>query len=403
MNITDVGHLTSDADEGEDKMMKALRREHLPVSKESMLKLADKYTEHFKKNIQDLNILPPTIWCKATEHIPQMLGLIKKIEKNDFTYESDSAIYFDISRDKNYGKLAKLNLKELEAGARVDVDEEKHNPHDFVLWFKITGKHKNHLMKWDSPYGQGFPGWHIECSAMSTYYLGDQFDIHAGGIDHIPVHHTNEIAQTEAATKKHPWVKYWVHGEFLVLNKEKLSKSTGGSFLTIETLKEKGYDPLSYRYFCLTAHYRKPLNFSFEALDSAQIALNKLREKVLEIKNDNEAKGNAEKYIESFQKAINDDLNMPQALAVVWELIKDDKVNNKTKYNTLLDFDRVLGLNLKYLKEIKIPKDILTLAQRREDARLKKDWKESDEIRDQLKTKGYIISDTPNGFVLKKI
>ena len=401
MNITDVGHLTSDADAGEDKMMKALKRENLPINKDSMLKIAEKYTEHFKKDLNNLNIIFPDIFCKATEHIPQMIDMIKKIQDNGYTYESESAVYFDISKFKNYGKLAQLKMENLEAGARVEIDKEKINPNDFVLWFKATGKHKNDVMQWDSIFGRGFPGWHIECSAMSTYYLGEQFDIHTGGMDLIPVHHTNEIAQTEAATKKHPWVKYWMHGEFLVLNKEKLSKSTGGSFFTLDSLTNK-YDPLSYRYLCLTAHYRKPLNFSLEALDSSQISFNKLRSKVQELINSKKEGLSPEAYIEEFQASINDDLNMPQALAVLWNLIKDETIDDQQKYDAIVNFDRIFGLKLNEIKSLEIPEEILILVEEREKMRTVKNWQESDRIRQLISEKGYTVLDSGNGPVITK-
>ena len=251
---------------------------------------------------------------------------------------------------------------------------------------------------------KGFPGWHLECSAMATKYLGKQFDIHCGGIDHIPVHHTNEIAQSEAALGVKPWVYYWMHGEFLVLSKnEKMGKS-GENFITLQTVIDKGYDPMVYRYFCLGTHYRKPLMFSWEAMDSAQNAWKKLQNKVIELlEKPNEGKKNTETYIEDFQGAINDDLNMPQALAVVWEMLKDEEVKNKEKYKTLLEFDRVLGLQLGEIKKVEVPEEVKILMEKREHARLKKNWKEADNIRNKLKDLGYIIEDTSSGAVIKRI
>ncbi len=396
MNITDVGHLTSDADEGEDKMLKGAKRE-----KKTVWQIAEFYTKSFQEDIKKLNIQFPTIWCKATEHIQEQLEMIEVLEKKGFTYTSGGNVYFDTSKLKEYGKLAKLNLK-AEQKERVEKDKNKKNSHDFVLWF-TRSKFQEQEMKWDSKYGRGFPGWHIECSAMATKYLGNKIDIHCGGIDHIPVHHTNEIAQSESATGTKPWVHYWMHGEFLILNKGKMSKSTG-EFLTLQKVIEKGYDPLSYRYFCLGTHYRKPLMFSWEAMDSAQNSLKKIQNKVLELlEKPNEGKKNTEQFIEEFQGAINDDLNMPQALAVIWDMLKDETVNNKEKYKTLVEFDRVLGLQLNEIKKLKLSEEVQVLMEKREDARIKKNWKEADKIREELKSLGYIIEDTLSGPVLKKV
>ena len=402
INITDVGHLTSDADAGEDKMIKGLKREGLPVTKDSMLKLAQIYTDQFMEDFDSLNILPPKKWTKATAYVQQMIEMIQKIVKNGYAYETSTAVYFDISTFDHYGELAKLDIEELKAGARVKVDPEKKNPHDFVLWFKAVEKHKNHLMQWDSPWGKGFPGWHIECSAMACYHLGEQFDIHTGGIDHIPVHHTNEIAQTEAATNKHPWVKYWMHGEFLVLDKEKMSKSKG-MFLTLQTITDKGYDPLVYRYFCLTAHYRKQLTFSYEGLDAAQNALHKLQNKVLELlEKPEEGEKTPDQYISDFHVAINDDLNMPQALAVVWDMLKNEDVNNDAKYDTLMGFDKVFGLRLNEIEKVEVSREVQELLTQREHARLNKHWNDADALRDKIHKLGYILDDSPTGTVVKK-
>jgi len=395
MNITDVGHLTSDADRGEDKMLLGARRE-----KKTVWQIADFYTKAFQDDIAKLNILSPTIWCKATDHIKEQLAMIEKLEKKGYTYQAGGNVYFDTSKLKDYGKLAKLNLA-AETRARVEKDPNKKNPHDFVLWF-TKSKFQDQEMKWPSKYGDGYPGWHIECSAMATKYLGEQFDIHCGGIDHIPVHHTNEIAQSESALGKKPWVKYWLHGEFLIAEHEKMSKSKG-EFLTIAAVIKKGYDPLAYRYFCLGTHYRKPLMFSWEAMDAAQNALHKLRNKVLELlEKSEEGKGATEIYKEGFQKSISDDLNMPQALAVVWSMLKNEEASNKEKYKTLVEFDRVLGLGLDKIKKLTLPKEIEALLEKREDARLNKRWKEADQIRDKLKKEGYIIEDSPTGPVIKK-
>ncbi|MFH1972712.1 MAG: cysteine--tRNA ligase [archaeon] len=403
MNITDVGHLVSDADAGEDKMMKALEREGLKPTKASMLKLANMYTKAFHKDLKELNIIEPKEWPKATEHIEEMIRLVKLLLKNGYAYETSTAVYYDISKFKDYNKLAQLSLNQLEAGARVEVDKEKKNPLDFVLWFKAVGKHSKHLMQWDSPWGKGFPGWHIECSAMASKYLGKQFDIHTGGIDHIPIHHTNEIAQSEGAFNVNPWVKYWVHGEFLVLQKEKMAKS-GDNFITLDTLKKKGYDALDYRYFCLGTHYRKPLMFSYEGLDAARNGYDRLKNKVLEMLEEPDiGEEDVEEFIESFQEAINDDLNTPKALAVVWDMVKDEKVINKKKYKVLMEFDRVLGLRLDEIKVEKLPKEITLLIEKREHSRLQKHWDDADKLRDELKKKGYLIEDTSNGARWKRV
>jgi cysteinyl-tRNA synthetase len=400
MNITDVGHLTSDADEGEDKMLKGAEREHKTV-----WQIAEFYTKAFMDDCARLNIQKPDVICKATDHIPEMVELIRRIEKNGLTYISEGNVYFDIMKFPDYGKLARLNMDELQAGARIEVDENKRNPHDFVLWF-TNSKFKNQDMQWDSPWGRGFPGWHIECSAMSTKYLGEQFEIHCGGIDHIPVHHTNEIAQTEGATGKKPWVKYWMHGEFLVLEKEKMAKS-GGNFITMQTLLEKGYDPLVYRYFCFTAHYRSQLKFSWEAMDGAKASFETLKKKIIELKNslpDSKGANRITLYKRQFLEAINDDLNMPVALALMWTMLKDSELGTKEKLELMKEYDTVLGFGIEGWQEekLELSEDIEWMVMQREEARKRKDWKESDKIRDELKAKGIILEDTPQGIRWKK-
>jgi len=396
MNITDVGHLTSDEDEGEDKMLKGAKRE-----KKTVWEIAEFYTESFKKDIKNLNIIEPDEWPKATDHIKEQIEMIQTLEKKGFTYQAGGNVYFNTSKLKDYGKLARLDLN-AETKSRVEKDPNKKNKHDFVLWF-TKSKFKDQEMKWKSPYGEGYPGWHLECSAMSSKYLGNQFDIHTGGIDHIPVHHTNEIAQSEACFGKKPWVKYWLHGEFLILDKDKMAKSKG-DILTLDKLIKKGYDPLAFRYLCLTTQYRKPLTFSFGALDGAQNALKKLQNKVREmLEQPKEGKEkNVEKDIEDFQLAINDDLNMPKALAAVWDMLKNEKISNLKKYQIILEFDRVLGLNLDLIQLEKLPREIEELITQREDARFKKEWEKSDKLRDKLLKKGYIIEDTSSGPRWKK-
>lgn len=403
MNITDVGHLTSDEDEGEDKIDVAARR-----AKKTPKDIADFYTQAFKKDIWSLNILEPDIWCKATEHIPDMIELIKRIERNGYSYLGKNGnVYFDTSKFSGYGNLAKQNLEDLKAGARIEVDEGKKHPRDFVLWFSTKGsKFKGHILKWDSPWGEGWPGWHLECSAMSMKYLGEHFDIHCGGVDHIPIHHTNEIAQSEAATGK-KWVNYWVHGEFLLMKRGKMAKSTG-DFLTLRALIEKNYDPLAYRYMCLITHYRKKLNFAFEGLESAQKALSTLRENIRVLKERKEGETHPrriEEYREKFLRAINDDLNMPKALEIIWKLIREEKnISSRDKYELLLQFDKALGLNLDKVElSVEIPEEIGELIRRRQAYRDKKDWESADKIREEIKKKGYIIEDTPHGVRCKKI
>lgn len=394
MNITDVGHLTSDADEGEDKIEREAKKE-----RRSAWEIAEFYTEAFKRDLKKLNIIEPDIWCKATDHIQDFIDLILILERKGYTYKTSDGIYFDTSKVPDYGKLAGQDLESLLPGARVEYNPEKKNPTDFALW-KFSPKDVKRQMEWDSPWGIGFPGWHIECSAMSTKYLGQPFDIHCGGIDHIPIHHTNEIAQSEAAYDK-PMAKYWLHGEFLVMGEKRMGKSEG-NFITLSDLEEKGYHPLSYRYFCLTAHYRSPLKFTWTALEAAQRALFRLYENIKRY-----PQGNAsydKKYEEEFHKAINDDLDMPKALAITWELVKDDKISPEVKRETLLQFDKVLGLSLDNPPEIKIeiPEEIWKLVEEREVARKNKDWEKADKIREEIKNRGYIIEDTPQGPRVKK-
>ena len=393
MNITDVGHLTSDSDTGEDKMLKGAKRE-----KKTVYEVAEFYTQAFKEDLRKLNFILPNHFPKATEHIKEQIKLIQKLEKKGFTYIAGGNVYFDTSKLDDYGKLARLDLN-AETKSRVEKDANKKNSHDFVLWF-TKSKFKDQEMKWESPWGEGYPGWHIECSAMSTKYLGEQFDIHCGGIDHIPVHHTNEIAQSESATGKKPWVKYWLHNEFLVLSKgEKMAKS-GDNFLTLSVLEEKGYSALDYRYFCLGTHYRNPLMFSFEAMDSAKAGYKKLVDRVLELKSTG-GKGSSD-YLEKFTLGINDDMNTAKGLAVMWEVLKDEKLSDKDKYATLLEFDTVLGLGFKDLEVEKIPAAVKKLAEERLVARNAKDWAKSDELRDEISKLGYVVGDTKEGYELKK-
>lgn len=402
MNITDVGHLTSDADEGEDKMLISAKKE-----KKSMLDIAKFYTKAFFNDTKELNIQAPETLCNATKHIKEMIEMNKKIEKNGFAYFAGGNLYFDTSKLDDYGKLARLKLDELKEGARTDKDPNKKSPTDFVLWF-TKSKFKDQEMKWDSPWGKGYPGWHIECSAMSSKYLKVPFDIHTGGIDHIPVHHTNEIAQAEAALKKElqgkPWVNYWVHGEFLVMDKAKMAKSAG-TFITLQTVIDKGFDPLAYRFFCLGTHYRKQLMFSWEGMDTAASAYKALKSRIAELKKQDiniDKKKKTDNYKKEFINIINDDLNIPQALALLNDMLKDDKLGSKEKLELIDDFDQIFGLDLTKEEKLDIPKKIQELVDKREAARRKKDFKTADTIRQIIQAKGFILEDTTEGPVIKK-
>lgn len=395
MNITDVGHLTEDEDSGEDKMEAGARREGKTV-----WEIVDFYTEAFFQDMKRLNIMFPTTSCRATQHVEDMIELIKKIEANGYTYIADGNVYFDTSKLSDYGKLARLQLNEDKLRSRVEVDPNKKNPFDFVLWF-TRYKYDSHAMQWDSPWGRGFPGWHIECSAMSSKYLGERFDIHTGGIDHIPIHHTNEIAQSEAAFG-HKWVNYWLHSEFLVIGEgEKMSKSLG-NFLTLQTLIDEGYDPMDYRYYLLGAHYRKQLAFTFQALDGARNAMKKLKTAIVEFQAAKDDGSPDREMMEEFTKAINDDLNTPRALAVLWKVVDSDELNPGIKLALIEEFDKVLALNLSRVDADKIPSRVEKLAQERDLARKNKNWKRADELREQITLEGYEILDNKDGYKVRK-
>ena len=394
MNITDVGHLVSDGDEGEDKMLKSAREEH-----KTPLEIAEHYTKLFFEDLKSLNVETPEIVCKATEHIKEMLEYVEKLMENGYAYETSTAIYFDISKLDKYPILSNLDINDQKAGARVDIDPEKRNPYDFALWIKAPA---NHLMKWDSPWGPSYPGWHIECSAMSTKYLGEEFDIHTGGIDLVPTHHENEIAQNKGACGKNP-AHYWIHGEYLLINGGKMSKSLGNTYL-IDDIIAKGYSPLAYRLFNYSCHYRGKLNFTWEGIESANTSLIRLREGYQKHLN-----GNSDVSDEiiadmenRFHQAINDDMNMPLALSVVWEAVKYPEKSPKIA-QLLKKFDTVLGIKIDEVQETKIPQEILDLVEERKQARSDKNWSESDRLRDLIAEKGYIVKDTKDGTeVLKK-
>ena len=397
MNITDVGHLVSDADEGEDKMAKTAR-----IENRSVYEIAKEYTDAFMKDIKALNIDTPEHIAKATEHIREMEIYVNDIVKNGYAYETSKGVYFDTSKLPNYGKmLSNNNIDDLKAGARVEVDTEKRNPQDFALWIKAP---KEHIMKWNSKWGLCYPGWHIECSAMSRKYLGDKFDIHTGGVDHIPIHHENEIAQSIGATG-HNLANYWMHVEFLLIDGGKMSKSLGNVY-TLNDLKAKGIDALSYRYFTYSSHYRNKLNFTWDAIKSAKNSLNKLRDMIALHKGVNKKidKNIISKYEEQFLDAINDDMNMPVAVSVVWEIAKEKEKSNDF-YELIKKFDSVLSLDLdKNDKEdTNIPEDIKLILNERKDARKNKNFAKSDELRDKLKELGYIVKDTKDGQIIEKV
>ena len=409
MNLTDVGHLAGDDDTGEDKMVKSAQERG-----KSVLEVAQFYTDAFFKDTERLNIRRPDVVCKATEHIGEMIELIKRIEAKGYTYFAGGNLYFDVSKFPKYGELALLNLGELKAGARIEVDQNKRNPYDFVLWF-TKSKFENQALVWDSPWGRGYPGWHIECSAMSMKYLGEHIDIHAGGIDHIPIHHTNEIAQSEAATGK-KWVNYWLHGEFLVLDKGKMSKSKGG-FLTLQTLIDAGYEPLDYRYFSLGAHYRSQLQFSYEALESAKAARKALAERMLALRDKaggaalpepSKLGAEASAYLEAFAEALAEDLATPRAMAALWGLLRDPKLPPTEALAAAYDMDRVLGLGLAELRrEEKVAVDpafaawVEGLIAERAAAKKAKDWARADAIRAELSAKGVVLADGAGGTAWK--
>ncbi len=411
MNITDVGHLVSDADEGEDKMITAMRREG-----KSAYDIAQFYTAYFLQEMERLDCLMPSKLTPATEHIPAMIDLVQRLDERGHAYIIDDGVYYDVSTFPDYGKLSHLSLEGQEAGARVEVNEGKRNPADFALWKKAA---PNHLMQWPSPWGQGFPGWHIECSAMSMEYLGETFDIHTGGVDHIPIHHENEIAQSEGATGK-KFVNYWLHGEFLLIDGGKMSKSLNNLYTTDDLMQQR-VDPLAYRYFTLTAHYRTKLNFTWEAVKAQQVAFQNLREFIANaaaLASEGGELGETgwlDDYRAQFQEAIDDDLNMPRAIATVWKLIAEARKRGVPAQvaarETILDFDRVLGLRLADLQPMlkqaeavntstaDLPADVAALIDERKAARANKDFKRSDELRDQARALGYELIDKPGGVI----
>ena len=400
MNVTDVGHLTSDGDEGEDKMKLAAERE-----KKSVLDIARMYEDAFFRHTAALGLRRPTIVCRATGHIQDMIEFVKALEDKGYAYISNGNVYFDTAKFPRYGALSGQNREDLKHGARTEQDMNKRNPSDFVLWF-TSSKFENQILQWDSPWGRGYPGWHIECSTMATKYLGERIDIHCGGIDHIPVHHENEIAQSEARLG-HEWVNYWVHMEFLNNKTGKMSKSKGG-FLTLDTLTEMGYLPVHYKYFCLTSHYRSSAIFSDEAMDAAKKAYENLVDFVATFKaeagdkalsaveNDELAQAIAE-----FDGYLFDDLKTPVALSYMWNVAKDNKKSAAVRLGFLMHVDEVLNLFLKDVKakkaeSVEITPEIALLLEQRKEAKANKDWAKADEIRDKLAALHVGVKDLPN-------
>lgn len=392
MNITDVGHLVSDGDDGEDKMEAGSRR-----TGQTAWTIAALYTDAFRSDLKLLNIVEPDIWCKATDHIPEQIAFIQEIEKKGYVYRTTDGIYFDTSKQPDYGYLGRLDIAGLQAGARVDLGEKK-NPTDYALW-KFSAPEDHRQMEWDSPWGRGFPGWHIECSAMAHKYLGAYFDIHCGGEDHITVHHPNEISQTEAAYGTR-LANFWMHGYFILLNSAKMSKSSG-EFLRVQVLIDKGYDPIAYRYLCLTAHYRSQLVFSWDALDAAQTALDRMRVNFMAL-GEAAAQPNTD-FVVRFMAMLNDDLNFPQALALAYELLKSDLAPG-VKKATLLKFDEAFGLGLGIWvpKAVEVPDNVRVVADLRWAARDNKNWAEADRLRGELTTLGWSMKDGKDSYTLAK-
>lgn len=403
MNVTDVGHMTSDEDAGEDKVEAEAAREGKTPGE-----IAQYYEDYFFTSLAKVNVLRPSVVCRATEHIADMIALIQRLEANGFTYRTDVGVIFDTAKFPRYADFARLNLEGQRAGARVEIDPERRNAWDFALW--VTNQPK-HIMQWESPWGRGFPGWHIECSAMSMKYLGEELDIHTGGVDHLTVHHTNEIAQSEAATGKR-FVRYWMHTVFLNVDGAKMSKSLRNLY-TLEDLAERGIEPLALRYFCLGSSYRAPLNFTWEALTAARTALLRLWEKAAQLPQSVAAAPLAD-AMQAFEEAIGADLNTAKALAVLWEVIDGRAASPEETAATVLAMDRVLGLDLQNaaarLAEIAVAKaaspeeeaKAAALLQRREELRKAKDFKAADALRDELAALGYTIEDTPTGPRLKR-
>jgi len=392
MNITDVGHLTSDADQGDDKMELAAKKEN-----KSPYEIAKHYAEIYFNDLKSLNIDIPEHITYATQYIPQMIDFVKGLEDKGFTYRIDDGIYFDVKKFSGYGQLSNKDLDKA-GNARIEENVNKHHPFDFALWKFVP---ENHIMKWDSPWGVGCPGWHIECSAMSRDILGDRFDIHTGGIDHKTVHHEDEIAQNDSLAG-HRVVNTWMHNDFLLVDGGKMSKSLKNIY-TLADLKEKEFNPIDFKFFCLNTHYSKKINFTFDGLKASALGYKNLKQLLQEHKNGTEkfSSGIIEEYRQKFVDAINDDLNFPLAIGVVWTIVKNEK-RSKDIYNLIMDFDRALGLQLNEEEVVEIPENIKGLAEQRLNARQNKNWTESDKLRDKIFNLGYIIKDSKDGYKIEK-
>lgn len=387
INVTDIGHLSSDSDDGEDKMSKALRREGKPMTLVAMREIADFYFNEFRNDLNSLNILPATHYPFASDHIAEDIEMVNTLLEKNHAYKTSDGVYFDTATFPSYGILGG-SVSSTEEHSRIGINEEKRNPRDFAIW-----KWNNEL-GYDAPFGKGFPGWHIECSAMSRKYLGDTFDIHTGGIDHITVHHNNEIAQSEAVTGKQ-YVNFWLHSDFVTTGEDKMAKS-GDNFITLRTLIEKGINPIAYRLWILGAHYKSVMNFKWESIEASSQALKKLYSHLRALKT-TDAGEILISYRNQFETALGNDLNTAEALAVLWSLLKDQTVSTKDKFKTVLYFDKVLGLGLDNIPSVVVPDSIRTLVNKREEARKEKDWATSDMLRDQISTLGFEINDTPDG------
>ena len=394
MNITDIGHLASDADSGEDKMTKGLLREGKELNLENMRELAEFYTARFNEDLAKLNIKPPSGQYYASDYVKEDIELVQKLENKGFTYKTSDGIYFDTEKMPDYGILWGGKRTADKEHARIDENSEKRNSEDFALW-KF-----NNQIGYPSPWGMGFPGWHIECSAMGMKFLGEQFDIHIGGIDHISIHHTNEIAQSECATGKKPFVRFWLHNEFVDTAGEKMAKS-GDNFLTLNKVIEKGINAIAYRFWLLMASYRTKVNFNWEALEAADVALKRLYRQYLDLGSD--IGQISPEYQNKFKERISDDLDTPRAISLLWDLMKDEKVSNADKKATILDFDKVLSLGFTDLKEDEVPEEIQNLVKEREEARNNKDFQKSDELRDKINSLGYEVKDTNEGQKVLKL
>jgi len=403
INLTDFGHLTDDGDAGEDKMMKGLKREGKPVTLTAMRELSDLYIDAFINDINDLRILPPTQFSRASDFVSEQIQLIKTLEEKGYTYETSDGVYFDIAKFPKYGRLGNINVSALKNGARIEVNTEKHHPADFAVW-------KKGVLGWDSHWGKGFPGWHIECSAMAMSTLGKQIDIHTGGIDHIPIHHNAEIAQSECATGR-KFAQYWMHNEFITIDNTRIAKSLGNT-LTLRHLSDAGFSGDDYRYWILTSHYRTTVNFSFEALKGAKQALFRIKRFVYEDCQNHATKSDPD-YIKSFLIAINNDLDTPKAITLLFDIIKDKNLTNGVKCATIKYFDKVLGIGLDdklddalfslgVLSIEDTPAEIQALINEREAARIAHNWDESDRLRSEINIRGYAVEDGPDGTKISK-